>query len=302
MTGPDAPRVALLRLRAPVQFRDRWQGTVATVEVDEDWEALNLIVQRGIWRWATSVKLPLSALLSWSEQQVRFDSTSRQAFAREIPPIAAPTRPLSRLTPLSIPAARLDGLLIDVPSRRVTDVIIKRARETDRVPVADVSFDGKTLRVPEHGWELRLYLSDAELAETASEAIRSDHVLTGEERHHLAIDVAAGALSVKGNVRTKQTRDRLAAQARRVPGVATLRFEVVDDIDLELAIGQAIESAGVQRDAEVYARSALGRVSLFGYASTAASAEDIVRAVSRLPGVRGVTSRIDVRTAAPAAR
>jgi len=302
MAGPDVPRVALLRLRALVQFRDRWQGTVAAVEVDEDWEALNLIVARGIWRWITAVKLPFSALLSWSEQQVRFDCTSRQAFAREITPIAAPARPLSRLTPLSVPAARLKGLLIDIASRRVTDVIIKRGSEKNRVPVGDVSFDGKTLRVPEHGWELRLYLSDVELAEMASEAIRQDRVLTGEERHHLAIDVSGGTVTLKGNVRTKQTRDRLAAQVRRLPGVAAVRFEVADDIDLELAIGQAIERAGIQRNAEVYARSALGQVSLFGYAPSVEAAEDIVRAVCRVPGVRGVTNRIDVRTATTAAR
>ena len=100
---------------------------------------------------------------------------------------------------------------------------------------------------------------------------------------------------VRGNVLTKNTRRALERAMSRLAAAATIRMEVVDDLELELAIGRALERAGLTHVAHVYARSSLGDVTLYGEAPSAQAADDIVRAVSRLPGVRAVRSLLQVR-------
>jgi len=289
-----------LSLGTAVQFRDRWQGRLAAVEVDEAWEVLNLVIRRGLFRWSTSVKLPFSAARAWSDERVTFDCTSRQAFSREVPPVAALARPLSADTPISLPGARLSGLLVEPTTRRVREVIISRGgNRRNRVPVSEVSFEGKVTRIAAQAENLGLYLADEELSLRVRHVLGLDGVLTGEERSSVRADVSSGVVTLKGNVRTRQTRERIAELAARVEGATALSNQVVDDIELELEIGQALSRSGLQGGADVYARSTLGEVTLFGSAPSVAEVDDIVRVVSRVPGVRSVRSRIEV--GAPAA-
>ena len=154
----ESTRPVPLRFGCPVQFRDRWQGTLGGAEVAEDWEVLNLVLERGIWRWANRVKLAFTASPRWSYDSVMLDCTSRQAFAREIPPVAVRARLLSGATPLSLPDARLIGLLVEPDRRRATDVIIHRGGEKYRFSAAASSFDGNTLRLGSRGEELAPFL------------------------------------------------------------------------------------------------------------------------------------------------
>jgi len=295
MDGHADRRVASLRLASPVQFRDRWQGKVAAIEVDEEWEVLNLIVKRGALRWSASVKLPFSAATHWSDGRVTFDCTSRQAFAREVPPVAAPARPLSRQTPLSAAGATLDGLLVEPGGRRLaTDIIIRHGRDKNRVPVEEVSFQGRVLHVTSHGENLQIHLTDHEIAIRAREALALTRVLTGEERRTVSMGVSSGVVTVRGNVLTKNTKQGLEQAMSGLAQVATIRIEVVDDLDLELAVGRALDRAGLTRVARVYARSSLGDVTLYGEAPSPRTAEDIVRAVSALPGVHSARSLLQL--------
>lgn len=293
-------KVAALRLGAPVQFRDRLQGKVAAIEVDEEWEVLNLVIKRGLLRWTTRVKLPFSASPQWSDSQVAFDCTSSQAFSREVPPVAAPARPLSPATPLSLPGATLAGLLVEPGRRFATDVIIRRGRTTNRAPVEDLSFEGRALHVATHGDVLHVYLTDEELENLAREALAAQHVLTGEERRTVTLEVSGGVITVKGNVLTKNTKKALKQVMSRLAHAAVIHIAVVDDLDLELAIGQALDRAGFTHATHVYARSSLGDVTLYGEAPSPQVADDIVRAVSRLPGVRSVRSLLQVGQRQPA--
>src|SRR5205807_707774 len=96
-----------LLLGCPVRFQDRWSGSLVGMDVDEAWEVLNISVRRGLLRKRT-VKLPLNAATGWSTDYVAFDGiTSEAAFAREVPPAAAPARPMSLETPVAMPGARL---------------------------------------------------------------------------------------------------------------------------------------------------------------------------------------------------
>lgn len=300
MTSRSQPECVPLRLGAAVQFRDRWQGRLAAVEVDEAWEVLNLVIRRGLFGWSSSVKLPFSAARAWSDERVTFDCTSRQAFSREVPPVAAPAWPLSANTPISLPGAGLSGLLVEPTGRRVSDVIVARGGgRKNRVPVSEISFEGNVMRIAAQAENLALYLTDEELSLRVIHVLGLDGVLTGEERASVSADVSSGAVTLKGNVRTKRPRERIAELAARVEGATALRSEVVDDIELELEIGQGLSRSGLQRGADVYARSTLGDVTLFGSAPSVRAVDDMVRVISRVPGVRRVRSRIKV--GAPAA-
>jgi hypothetical protein len=301
MEGQADRKVTALRLGAPVQFRDRWQGKVAAIEVDEEWEVLNVVVKRGLLRWSTSVKLPSSASPQWSDDRITLDCTSRQAFAREIPPIAAPARPISLKTPVSLPGARLAGLLVEPGRRLATDIIIRQRGAKRRVPVEDVSFEGKALRIATHGENLRLYQTDDELEGLGRDALAATRELTGEERRTVGVEVSGGVVIVRGNVLTKNTMRALQRAMSHLAEVASVRVEVVDDLELELAIGQALESAGFH-GANVYARSLLGYVTLFGYTLNPGVVEDVLRVVSPVPGVRHVESRTEVSAPAAATR
>ena len=281
-----------LRFGCPVQFRDRWQGTLAGAEIADDWEVLNLVIERGVWRWASRVKLAFTTSPHWSYDSVTLDCTSRQAFAREIPPVAMRARQLSRGTPLSVPDGRLLGLLVEPGRRRATDVIVHRGGAKYRLPVAAISFDGNTLRLGSRGEELAPYLTDEELLDAVRQALASNPHITGDERGALDVLVSSGVVTVKGNVRTKQMKDLVHTALVPFAPIAEVRLEVVDDIDLELGIGQALARAGPQHRAEVYARSMLGELTLFGHAPSAAAVDEIARVVGQVPGVRNVTSRM----------
>lgn len=294
-TTPPARRIPL-RFGCPLQFRDRWQGVLVGAEVDDDREVLNLIIARGIWRWTTRVKVAFSACPSWSYDHVVIDGTSRAAFAREIPPVAARARLLSNETPFSIPNVRLLGLLVEPDSRRATDVLIRRGGEKYRFPVDLISFDAKTLRLGSRGEELVPYLTDDELAEDVGRTLGSNPHISGDERGGLIVRASSGVVTISGNLRTKQMKDLVRASLAALANFAEVRLEVVDDIDLELAIGRALERAGLQHHAEAYPRSTLGEVTLFGRAPSATTVEEIVRVVSQVAGVRSVTSRMVVGT------
>lgn len=303
MMGIAEPsRPVPLRFGCPLQFRDRWQGTLAGAEIADDWEVLNVVIERGLLRWVSRVKLAFTTSPHWSYDSVTLDCSSRQAFAREITPVAVRARQLSAHTPLSVPDARLLGLLVEPGRRRATDVIIHRGGKNYRLPVAVVVFEGNTLRLGSRGEELAPYLTDEELHDAVRQALTSNPHVTGDERGALDVLVSSGAVTVKGNLRTKQMKDVVHAALAPFAPLAEVGIEVVDDIDLELVIGQALERAGVQHRAEVYARSTLGEVTLFGHALSPAAVDEITRVVTQVPGVRNVTSRMIIGSpATPAA-
>ena len=288
----EPSRPVPLRFGCPLQFRDRWQGTLAGAEIADDWEVLNLAIGRGLWRWATRVKLAFTTSPHWSYESVKLDCTSRQAFAREIPPVAMRARQLSGDTPLSVPDARLLGLLVEPGLRRATEVIIHRGGKNYRLPVTAISFEGNTLHLGSRGEELAPYLTDEELLDAVRQTLASNPHIAGDERGALNVLASAGVVTIKGNVRTKQMKDLVHAALAPFAPLAEVRLEVVDDIDLELAIGQALGRATVQHRTEVYARSMLGEVTLFGHTPSAAAVDEITRVVAQVPGVRNVTSRM----------
>jgi osmotically-inducible protein OsmY len=292
--GTQQPaRLAPLLFGCPIRFTDRAQGRLVAVEVDDTWEVLNIVIQKGVL-WSTrSVKLAFSTATSWSTDAIKISATSEQVFAREIPPVAAPARQLSASTPLSPSGAQLMGFLVELTRRRADEAVLSLSGNNHRSPVTALSYDGITLHLVGSRDQLPTYRSDTELAEAAHFALNNVR-LTADERSLVSLDVIDGAISAHGNVRTKQTTDLMKAALARVDGAAEVRIALADDLSLEFAIGAALERAGLTQSSEVYARSVLGEVTLFGRASSALIVDDITRVVSQLPGVRRVTSRMTI--------
>jgi len=290
-----ADRIAPIRLGSRSCFEDRWQGRVSSLEVDESWDVLNIGISSGFLFTSVSVRLPFTAVTKWSDDAVTIASSSFKAFAREIPPVAAPARPLDASTPISSPGMKFAGLVVRPSDRRVAEVLLsKGVGVIYRVPVKDISFSGKTLAVAIESTQLVRYHPDADIHEHVHRSIAEDAALTPDDKRSIDAEVEDGIVTLRGNVRVKATREYLIGLASNAPGAVEVRDEVKDDFEIEAAAGQALDAAGAQREAQVYVRSNLGDVTLYGSAPSLRHAEDITRVVVRLPGVRNVSNRMRI--------
>jgi hypothetical protein len=301
--GGELPaKLAPLRLGSAVCFEDRWKGKVSALDITENWEVLNLTVSSGALFSQQSVKLPMTAVKLLADDGVHIAATAFKAFAREIPPVAAPARPVSSETPVSRGGVRFAGVLLNVDSHyRVAEVLVSRGFATYRVPLDEIEFQGATLRFTSASDELAEYHVDDSILEQITRAIVEDRNLTPDDKRHVHASVDGGAVTLNGNVRVRASREYLATLVSQAPGVVTVQNNVVDDLELEGAIGVAILREGLAQ-AGVYARSKLGEVTLYGAVASSRQAEDIERTVARVPGARVVDSRLTVNQALVAER
>ncbi|MCI0814617.1 MAG: BON domain-containing protein [Chloroflexi bacterium] len=291
-------RISALRLGSRARFQDRWSGRISAIEITEDWEAVNTVVESGFLLWRSSVRLPLSAVSDWTDDSVTFTCTSRQAFGHEVPPVAVPSRPIASDTPVSAPTVRIAGALIDQNDRKVQEVILSRRSGYLRIPVADVVFEGKTLALSAQPEALQRYRSDDEIRRSIHRAIRSDDGLTADEKRVLRFAVEGGAVTMSGNARVKNARGRAIEIVGAISGVTKVDDASHDDLSLETAVGLALDGAGIGRHSEIYARSSLGKLQLYGYVPSGAARDDAVRVAAAVAGVREVTSRLEVQPTA----
>lgn len=292
-----AAKLVPLRLGSAVCFEDRWKGKVTALDITEDWEALNLTISSGTFFSQQSVKVPMSAVKSLEGSAVYIAATSYNAFAREIPPIAAPARPVSSDTPLSSGGLRFAGALLSVDGQyHVAEVLVSRGFTTYRVPLNQVGFLGATLTFTTAPDELAEYQFDTDILEQIKRAIVDDRNLMPDDKRYVHAAVEGGDVTLTGNVQVRASREYLATLASQVPGVVSVDNRVMDDLDLESAIGAAILREGLAH-ARVYARSKLGEVTLYGTVASPRHAEDVERAIKRVPGVRVVKSQLTVNAA-----
>ncbi len=292
-----------LRLGCPVRFRDRWQGRLAALETDAQWLILNLVLSRGIFR-PLEVKLPFSTANQWDDDSLSLDCTSHEAFGRQVPPVAVPPRPLSARTPLSASDARLAGALVHRASRQASHLLLRWglfASELLIIPVQDVTLEGGAIRLAVQTDALAVYRPDSELAEAVRGALAAHRYLTADDRRTLNVAVVDEVAHLSGNVRTPQAKAYVHATAASVPGVTALIDTVVDDHQLEIDVGRALDAAGLFRYGRIYVRSALGDLTLCGSVRAEAAVADIVKTASAVPGVRSVASRMDVAGSPPPA-
>ena len=291
-----------LRLGAPARFQDRWDGRVAAIEISEDWEVYNVAVRHGLFK-AVTVRLPLHAATAWDNAFVAFDQvTSGAAFGREVPPVAAPSRPISGETPIVgggmlAGGGRLAGVLASRDTRRVGEVLIELGRRVYRVPTEAVSFQGKTMHADPPGAALVPYYPEDELRERARAALGSRPEISSAELQRIDVEPAGPAARLMGNVRTKHSREAVRRTLSAALGLPVNAGGLTTDLEVETDLGLALDRAGLTRQGEIYARSTLGDVVLRGRVGTAGTAEEAARAAARVTGVRSVANRIEVGTA-----
>ena len=286
-------RTHALMLGARVRFQDCWSGKVASIEITEDWEVYNVAVRHGFLKPVT-VRLPLDAATDWDDGFLAFDEiTSTAAFGRELPPIAAPSRPVSRETPLAI-GARLAGVLLERLTRRAQEVLIERGGGLYRVPAASVTFEGKTMHLGVQPDALVPYRTDEELRERVRHALASAREISSAELQQINAEADGAEVRLTGNVRSKQTREAARRAVSAALAIPVNADALADDIELETEVGLALDRSGLSRVAEVYVRSALGEVTLRGHAPSPSAAEEAVRVAARVPGVRDVINKIEV--------
>jgi osmotically-inducible protein OsmY len=275
---------------------------MAAFEVDEQWLVVNLVISRGIFR-PTEVKLPFSTASDWDDDAVSLDCTSDEAFGRQIPPLAVPAMPLSAGTPLSAREAALLGALVERASRRASHLLISRrllASDKRMIPVADIALEGGVVRVAAQAETLPAYRRDPDLLQAVRDALAAHRYLTGDDRRGLSVEVVDGTAYLSGNVRTFQAEAYVLEAASSVPGLTAVQGDVINDRQLEIDVGLALDAAGLFRNnARIYVRAALGDVTLSGFLTAAAAVPDIVSVVEGVPGVRAVENRMEVEEAAP---
>lgn len=282
--------IGLLKIGAKVRFEDRWQGRISGLDVSESWEVLNVIVSSGVLFFARSVKVPFSAVSAWEESFVDIAAVSFHAFNRELPPVPVPTNPITSSSPVSHPGTRFAGVMMNRNTRVVTEALIAKGRRWFRVAAPEARVEGNTINLFRDFKTLPRYFADSALETRLHDAVADDAALTTDDKSSLSLGVESGVAIVGGNVRVEPTRAHVRSLAAGVPGIVSVREEAVDDISLETSIGLALDRSGLQRRAQVFARSSLGRVTLYGSAATRQLEDDVVREVSRVPGVRQVDS------------
>ena len=275
-------------------FTDNHSSRLTALEVDESWEVLNIAVSRGVLRWIQRVRLPFEVAANWSETAVNLSCTKTEAFSREIPPIAAPSRPISDQTPMALAGSRLTGALVSSKSRKVTSLIVSVGTKPLRVPITDVTFEGKALRLTVHPDALPEHRADRDIAAEVWRLLRRDKVIMPDERKGLTVDVAGGIVTINGSVRRKSTKERAESLVAEVTGITELRSQLTDDLQLEIDIGARLYKSDIERVADIYPRSSLGDVVLFGRAPSPEVAADAVRVASAVQGVGNVTNRLEV--------
>ena len=193
---------------------------------------------------------------------------------------------------------RFSGVVVDTTDKTVSDVLVSRGLTTYRVPISQLAFEGKTLTFTSTPDDLPEFRADSDILARIRRAITEDEGLTPDDKRSVTVAVEDGSVTLGGNVRVKQTGERMDAIARRVPGIIAMRNEIIDDFALESAIGMALDRQALSVSATVHARSKLGQVTLYGTAESPRQAEDIIRAVAKVPGVRQVKSLLAVGAAA----
>jgi osmotically-inducible protein OsmY len=195
---------------------------------------------------------------------------------------------------MALAGSRLTGALVSSKSRKVTSLIVNVGTKPLRVPIADVTFEGKTLRLTVHPDALPEHRTDRDIAAEVWRLLRSDKVIMPDERKGLTVDVAGGIVTINGSVRRKSTKERAESLVAEVTGITELRSQLTDDLQLEIDIGARLYKSDIERVADIYPRSSLGDVVLFGRAPSPEVAADAVRVTSAVQGVGNVTNRLEV--------
>jgi len=286
-----------LRFGVPLRFADRWDGRLLACEVDSQWVVQNLVLCRGLLR-RRRVRVPFAVVSHWDDEVVAFSAAADEVFAGGLSPVAVATYPLSAHRAVTGTNAKLVGLLVHHPSRRVSHLLLQRGSlvpQERMFPVDGVAMEAATIKLAGQVEASPLYRTDAELVQGVRQGIAIHPYLREDDRRGLNVEAVDGVVYLGGTVRTVAARNWAQECARQVHGVFSIQNEVVDDPSLEMAVGQALAAAGLFRQARVFVRSIKGEVLLSGFASSQEVINEIQQVAVRVAGVRGVSAKLQIQ-------
>ena len=292
-----------LRLGAPLQFRDRWDGQLIAAEVDSSWTVRNLLLRRGLLLRRT-VRVPFSAVSRWDNDVVAFTASADEVFAATLTPMAVVANRIDAQTQVEGVKARLVGLLVHPATRAATHLLLDEGRFIPRermIPVDRAVVEGGVIKLGAPAETFLHYRPDNDLIQAVRQRIAAHPYLGEDDRRGLRVEAVDGVVYLRGNVRTVAARNRAQECTTRVQGLQGVRNELVDDISLEIAVGQALAAAGLSRQARVFARSIKGELILTGYAPSQEVIAEIQRVASAVVGVRSVTAKLELQPLPPTA-
>lgn len=140
-------------------------------------------------------------------------------------------------------------------------------------------------------------MAEIEASEMQSDVERSDAAIEDDihhiivrypplthDRHHIHVQVENGHVTISGYLKSQPTEYIFEKNIRQVAGIKSLNTEALyNDEDLRVAVGKMLPY-GVQVNVQY------GRVVLTGRLPEDTPVEDVVNAVSQVPGVHRVTT------------
>jgi hypothetical protein len=135
------------------------------------------------------------------------------------------------------------------------------------------------------------WMPDATIEQISSGVVDSV-VLSARARHMLVTEVHAGRVALHGRAELSTTVEAAVQALETTPGVVEVANHVLVDESLTDLVEQELAAKGITG---IRALAEHGLISLHGEAPDAATRRKAEDTAARIPGVRGVVNRIEVR-------
>ncbi len=206
---------------------------------------------------------------------------------------------LTPKTPVAIARVQgsLRGLVVDAKTRTPRHVLVRYQGDVRAVRydlVHGLNDGSASVRVTaEEAAALPFHRGDAEALHNALAALEKADPM-GDTYAAVVLTVAEGVAALTGNIPMPVQRDEMEQVVRSAKGVVEVENAVATDSELRLNIAAALAQAGVTRDGLVTVRCVRGNVTLLGRLRGQVAFVHALGIVKGVPGVRSVTSQIEV--------
>ena len=214
--------------------------------------------------------------------------------------LAESLTPRSRVRLRDGAALRVRGLRVS-DDTNVTHVVV--GRRSLVCPIEEVTMGaGEELSLAlsaEEAARLPVRRSDDAIEVDLWEAFYEAEGISDVDLKGVQTDVAAGVVSLEGNVRATSAAADAETVARGVGGVSEVRNGLLSDWDLEMRVASLLAAREPGLSSEIAVRTHLGNVTLEGFLPSGIDRRPILDAVASIEGARGVDDLLAVRPPRP---
>ncbi|MBI4312900.1 MAG: BON domain-containing protein [Chloroflexi bacterium] len=240
---------------------------------------------------------------SLDKAQVREDGALVLARAAETAPARGSVHLTSR-TPVSIAGSggALLGLILDRKTKAPRYVLASYQGDVRAIRldlVSNIASGSPAVRLPsEEASALPVYRSDDAALRNALQTLAKASPVD-DTWATVDLEVVEGTAHLSGNVAFQVQKEDAERAVRAAKGVLEVQNDIVSDQDVRLQVGAALARETGCRRSQVTIRSFRGAVTLTGKAPSQEAADRAREIACAVPGVRSLTSQIQVEEAAP---